>query len=54
MSTISITRGTADVIREITEELKTMNQLKEAELKLKYGESFTEEYHKIRFGSWYK
>ena len=35
MTIVSITRGTADVVREITTELKRMNELKEAELRLK-------------------
>lgn len=34
---IEISRDTADVIREITSELKEANTLKEAELRLKYG-----------------
>lgn len=33
-----MTRGAADVFREITTELKRMNKLKEAELRLKYGD----------------
>ena len=38
MTTISMTRGAADVFREITTELKRMNTLKEVELRLKYGD----------------
>ena len=38
MTTVSITKGTADVVREITTELERMNELKEAELRLKYGD----------------
>lgn len=53
MTTISITRGTADVIREITKELKRMNDLKEVELRLKYGdESFSKKYDEVRFKGW--
>lgn len=49
MTTISITRGTADVIREITIELEQMNKLKEAELRLKYGdEAYFDMMKKIR------
>ena len=33
-----MTKGTADVVREITIQLKRMNQLREAELRLKYGD----------------
>ena len=38
MTPISVTKGTADVVREITTELERMNELKEAELRLKYGD----------------
>ena len=38
MTPISVTKGTADVVREITTELEQMNELKEAELRLKYGD----------------
>lgn len=38
MTTISMTKGAADVFREITTQLLKMNQLKEAELRLKYGD----------------
>ena len=49
MTTISITRGTADVVREITTELEQMNKLKEAELRLKYGdEAYFDMMEKIR------
>ena len=49
MSTIGITGGTADVIREITTELKKSNQLKEAELRLKYGDkAYSDIMFKIR------
>ena len=49
MTTISMTRGAADIFREITTELKQMNQLKEAELRLKYGdEAYFDMIKKIR------
>lgn len=38
MIRIEISRDTADVIREITSELQEANGLKEAELRLKYGD----------------
>ena len=49
MTIVSITGGTADVIREITMELERMNKLKEAELRLKYGdEAYFDMMEKIR------
>lgn len=39
MTLIQISRGTADIIKEITQELKNANELKEAELRLKYGDA---------------
>ena len=49
MTTISITKGTADVVREVTAELKQINKLKEAELRLKYGdEAYFDMMEKIR------
>ena len=38
MSAIRFTRDAAIIIREITKELKKSNKLKEAELRLKYGD----------------
>ena len=38
MTSVDITKGTAAVVREITTELERMNELKEAELRLKYGD----------------
>ena len=49
MTTVSITKGTADVVREITTQLLKMNQLKEAELRLKYGdEAYFDMMNKMR------
>ena len=49
MTTVSITKGTADVVREITTELERMNELKEAELRLKYGdEAYFDMMNKMR------
>lgn len=49
MTTVSITKGTADVVREITTELERMNQLKEVELRLKYGdEAYFDMMDKVR------
>ena len=39
MTTITFSGGTVDVIREITNQLKKANELKEAELRLKYGDT---------------
>ena len=38
MITIHFSAGSADVIREITYQLREANKLKEAELRLKYGD----------------
>lgn len=38
MTVINFSKGSADTIREITKELKRANELKEAELRLKYGD----------------
>lgn len=38
MTVISFSRRSADIIREITKELKRANELKEAELRLEYGD----------------
>lgn len=38
MSAIRFTRDATIIIREITKELKKSNKLKEAELRLKYGD----------------
>ena len=49
MTTVSISKGTADVVREITTELERMNELKEAELRLKYGdEAYFDMMNKMR------
>ena len=49
MTTVSLTKGTADVVREITTELERMNELKEAELRLKYGdEAYFDMMNKMR------
>lgn len=39
MTVIQFSGGAADVIREIRNELKKANELKEAELRLKYGDT---------------
>ena len=39
MEIIQFAGDTADIIREITYELKEANELKEAELRLKYGDA---------------
>ena len=49
MTTVSLTKGTADVVREITTELERMNELKEAELRLKYvDEAYFDMMNKMR------
>ena len=39
MAGIQISNGTANLIKGITQELKNANELKEAELRLKYGDA---------------
>ena len=39
MTTITFSMGTVDVIREITYQLKEANELREAELRLQYGDT---------------
>ena len=48
MTVIHLSKGSADTIREITKELKRANELKEAELRLKYGdETYTNTIRKV-------
>lgn len=39
MTTITFSMGTVDVIKEITYQLKEANELREAELRLKHGDT---------------
>ena len=51
MTMISINRGTAEIIMEITKQLEEANKLKEIELRLKYGDDAYFEYRsKVLWG----